>query len=1038
MARASDGGASDGRASDGLASDGSASGGAAADDLGAGRVIRRKVRPPPIPPTVVRRPRIESLLARLIEQHRVVCVYASAGAGKTTAVLQAARRLDRPLAWLSIDATDAATGRLLVYLEAALVTHAPAVAGTSTAALAAHLPHAEVAGLLAEAVGQVPVVLVLDDVERLAQEPEALAVIDSFARYLPPSARLVVISRGELPLNISGAAALPWTGAVGEEDLAFTVDEAAEALASAGRPDVDPVEALIETGGWVTGVLFEAWRSADHVIGSGGEADPLHGYLAMQILGQLDPEDSEFLIRTAVLVEVTASAAEALGVRDAAVRLHALHARRLPVGWFRDGRAMRCHPRFREYLLELLGRRGEQAAREVHRAHARLLAAQHHDEEAVEEFLTAGYPDEALAMIHPVLERVIERTDFALAERWLAQLAPARTEEQLGLVAAELMLALAREDYGRGVAMADHLAAIGRREELARDSSRAASLMAWCYLHAGRVEDIRMLLETAGDSDELNAVRYAMRVVDGDLARAYPGKRELTGGPLDGLILRADYDLGLLGSLTTVPESPWAVRAAEPWRIGALLSTGHVEQAYELFQAVDFTQQPSVWLSSVLGPQLMAELGEPEAAWRLLAEGRTRIAASGSQLFAIASLLAEAELHVRLNTDLRAARLLLDRAREHPVGRTFAYLAEHMDMLSGLILLLEGDAASARACLRKAVGSLRAGGRTLLLPEAATYLAEAEWRMRDEEAADAAASVALQAAEDHGSHHLLLDALARFPAVLSRRLDLERTSDSPWHDLGRALMTRGVQLADVVPASVHVVEFGRQAILVNGEEVRVRLTKSYELLVLLASRAGRQGSRRELMAALFDGRTDESAASYLRQAVLRLRKALPDSLDVDAPAGLVRLGGRVLVTSESERFVGLLGQAAGLRGGERLRVLLEALEVADRGPYLEGIRSAWVEERREYLTRLIQDARYEAAHVALAADHLRLAARLTADVLRSDPFRESAWRLQMRIAHSLGDQDRVVAAYRECEQALRELGAEPTRTTTQLLHDLRR
>ena len=45
--------------------------------------------------------------------------------------------------------------------------------------------------------------------------------------------------------------------------------------------------AVESTAGWVTGVLFEGWRSSDHVAGQGGETDPLYDYLSSQILGQL-------------------------------------------------------------------------------------------------------------------------------------------------------------------------------------------------------------------------------------------------------------------------------------------------------------------------------------------------------------------------------------------------------------------------------------------------------------------------------------------------------------------------------------------------------------------------------------------------------------------------------------------------------------------------------------------------------------------------------------------------------------------------------
>src|SRR4051812_2167338 len=82
------------------------------------QVIRGRITPPSLPSRLLSRPRLEHTVARLIDDHPVVCIYATAGSGKTTVVLQAARATGRPLAWLSTDRTDAATGRLLTYLEA--------------------------------------------------------------------------------------------------------------------------------------------------------------------------------------------------------------------------------------------------------------------------------------------------------------------------------------------------------------------------------------------------------------------------------------------------------------------------------------------------------------------------------------------------------------------------------------------------------------------------------------------------------------------------------------------------------------------------------------------------------------------------------------------------------------------------------------------------------------------------------------------------------------------------------------------------------
>ena len=142
--------------------------------------------------------------------------------------------------------------------------------------------------------------------------------------------------------------------------------------------------------------------------------------------------------------------------------------------------------------------------------------------------------------------------------------------------------------------------------------------------------------------------------------------------------------------------------------------------------------------------------------------------------------------------------------------------------------------------------------------------------------------------------------------VLSRRLDSERTSESEWHRLGRALhMSEVAGAAGVEQGAIQVVEFGRTAISVNGVEVQPRLRKSYELLAYLAN--GNRGLVRktEVMEALFEGRCDEAAAPYLRQAVLRLRKAIPELLEPESGRAM-RLSDSVHVTTESERVVGLL------------------------------------------------------------------------------------------------------------------------------------
>jgi ATP/maltotriose-dependent transcriptional regulator MalT/DNA-binding SARP family transcriptional activator len=998
-------------------------------------LIQRKLRPPPLQEDVLERPRLDHLLGDLMDRHAAVVVCATAGAGKTTAVAQATSRWTRPVAWLTVDRTDRAPGRLLIYLEAALALAVPVTRGVATRALAAGIPHAEAAGLLAEAVDEAPVVLVLDELERLSDASDAWAVVEALMRYAPGSMRTVLLSRRDVPAAVHGAVRAGRTAALTEADLAFTASEAEAALARLGTAGVDADGAVRATGGWVTGVLFEAWRLDEHVAGTGGEADPLHGYLASHILGEIDAQDRDFLVSTSVLDEITVERAEALGLPDAGERLRALRVHRLPVIWDRRGRSIRCHSRFREYLVEVLESLGSERLRSLRRAHGLLLAREGHDEESTEELLRADAPAEALAPAERAITRVIERLDFTVADRWISALADVAPSGASQLTNAELMLAIARDDQRRAVRIADQLEELGEREVLARGSQVSAALMAWCYAHVGRLRDAWAVLDAVEPGPTVDAMRYSLDSLDSPTP---PPRPDPTGGPLDVVIHGTDYMVrGCVTELAQPPATRWTEAVMTGWRIGAVQLAGRTAEAIELYEAAQQRGLAALPLDVPVGPELLMDAGRLDDAREALTRGRRLALASGSPFWQAVVDLAQAKLHLRFEHDVTAARSLLDGLDAEPAVAGLSYFREVISTRRGFAALLESDDAAALAHLQAAVEGMRAGGRMFELPTAAVYLAEAQWRAGDEEAADRAADVALDAARRQGSNHVLLRALRDFPAVLSRRLDAEPGADSPWHELGRALLAQGATLDAHVGVSVRLDEFGRARILVNAQEVRPRIVKCYELLAYLAARRGGPVDREELLDALFGGRADESARRYLRQAIHHLRQVLPDGAGLVADRRRVGLAAGVVVTSESARLEAELAEAARLRGVDRLAATQQALAVLDQGDYLPAAQSPWTEERRGHLAELTTDARYESAAAALAEGQYDDAHRLAEAVLRADPLRETAWRLAMRIANAVGDDDGVIAAFHGCERALAEIGTAPAASTRQLLETLR-
>ena len=999
-------------------------------------VVRGRVQPPPLATALVFRPRLQRLIGQLIKDFRIVCVTASAGAGKTTAVLEAARAAERPVAWLSADATDAATGHFLVYLEAALASQVPGIPDIVTSAMAAGTPHLEVAAMLAEEIGDVPLVLVIDDLERIAAADATLAVLSSFIRYLPHTARLVLVSRRDVPIDL-GSNAIGAVAGIGEEDLAFTLDETRSALALAEGPELDAPAALKATNGWVAGVLFEAWRSAEHVPGMGGEADPLHGYLASQILDALTAEQNDFLIITSVLHQVTPADAGALGVADAEQMMRSLHRRHLPVSWDAATLTMRCHPRFREYLLELLNRWPSQGVRRVRRQLGALLVSGGHYEEAVREFLVAGAREDALAAAEHCLVPVIERGDLLLATEWLRALAPVCKYRQR-LAPAELMLAVAAEDYNAAVEVASDLAEAGELEKLAGASSRGGALMSWCFMHVGQLERARSLIEVTAPGPPREAMRYCLTMMEDEPPKTAPP--HLSGDSFDALIMRCHYYRGDFTLTNELALSGWAARVGESWRIGALLDTGHTEQAVRLFEAHAEGGASGAWFSGVLAVRVMRRLGRVEDARRALFEGRARIRQTGSRLLETFSDLEEAELELRLSASPEAATAVLSRVLESSMGSDYSFLREQALVLLGLASLQRGDDADAAQHLAAAIHTATRGKRWMVLPHAGIYLAEAQWRLGNADAADDAADIALDAAGRQGSNYLLLEAIDDFPAVLSRRLDAEASGDSPWHTLARTRVAQGGWGGAVAPEPATVLaEFGRMAIIVDGVAVKPRIKKSYELLAYLATKgAGVPVGKTELLDVLFGGRGDTSAQAYLRQAVHQLRQVLPPGSLAQAPAGVMSLDRSASVASESVRLQKLLAQAFALRGQARLDGIRAALEVRSGGTYLPGVGTPWAELHRAELEELVTTAHFEAAETAYELEQLAEAQHWVEEVLKADPYREPAWRLAMNIAHARGDEAAVVTAFRGCERALRELGTQPTQTTCRLLERLRR
>jgi DNA-binding SARP family transcriptional activator len=829
-------------------------------------------------------------------------------------------------------------------------------------------------GLLAERVGDRPLVIVVDQLEQLDEAPRAQQLVASLIRHRSAGVRIVLISRSTPTGPIADACLPEPPGLLEDASLALTSDEAGAIAARLGADDVRAGAAAKASAGWVTGLRFELLA----VDGRAGDAARARDrYLSTNVLGGLSHAERDFLIQTAPLDRVTAARAGALGVSDAARCLARLEDRRLLATWRGSGtdRELTCHPCLRELLLTEAAKRAPASLRRQALAHSRLTA---------------------------------------------------REREYCG----ELVAAVSRHDFRLGTEIGDALARDGGFRAPADESPSLSTMLAWCYFHVGQPARAREVA-AAGPSRDAAALDYMLSIAE-DRRRPGDALPQLTGGLLDGIILRVHFGHGYLGLLRKTPTPGWAQDISLPWRASALGALGQTTEAERLLFDEALPLSP---VHALNGIDVLIDLGRGDEAEERLDEAHDALRDSGSVFLEMYCAVLRSRLSLHRRRDPQSVLRRLDAMSERWPIDDYHWTAQQLDAHRGLALLRLGAHERAAAALQRSVETAIAGDRILELPAAATLLSEARWHTGDEQGADWAADVALTAARRQGSNHLLLQALSEFPAVATRRVEADADAASEWRAIAR-LLARAQPAPGVTrrPELVLLNDLGAANIVVNGAPVNPGLRKALELLAYLLHRPGRQATTVDLFGALFDGRDDRSTQAYLRQAIYKLRATLPHGLSVSRDGDRVSLvAPDDAVVAASARFEAELDRAARLQAEQRLERLTSALALADAGPFLRGVETDWVVARRRALDQLADDARLDAAEIAFHLGRYNRAERLLDELLTRDRFRERGWQLQMRIGDHLGDADRMISAFRRCRSALAEVGLKPTAATRRLL-----
>jgi LuxR family transcriptional regulator, maltose regulon positive regulatory protein len=303
-------------------------------------LLTTKLFLPPLGAHLVPRPRlVERLESGLRQRRKLALISAPAGFGKTTLVVEAARQLECPLAWLSLAPEDNELTRFWRYVVAALRQFSPQVGETAQAMLEESQPppiETILTSLLNDlALLSQPLMVALDDYHNI-ELAEIHNSLNFFLDHLPPKLYLVLTTRADPPLSLARRRGRMEMVEVRASDLRFTSQEALQfldAVLKLGLPPSDVQTLLRRTEGWAAGLQMaalamqglaaqgETSQPEQHVLSAfvasfAGDDQYIGDYLVEEVLQRQPQHIQDFLLQTSVLDHLCGPLCDALTGRS--------------------------------------------------------------------------------------------------------------------------------------------------------------------------------------------------------------------------------------------------------------------------------------------------------------------------------------------------------------------------------------------------------------------------------------------------------------------------------------------------------------------------------------------------------------------------------------------------------------------------------------------------------------------------------------------------------------------------------------------------
>jgi LuxR family maltose regulon positive regulatory protein len=435
------------------------------------RLLQTKLFIPRAHPEIVERP---SLIRKFNEalNYRLILVSAPAGYGKTTLLSNYFERSNKSIAWVSLDDRDNEQTRFWSYFIAALQTLDASLGKTAQGMLQSpqQPPVENILSNLLIDISMHPgdITICLDDYHSISQSKINEGMV-FLIENLPAQMRLIIAGRSEPSFPLPLLRARRQLYELNAADLRFSRDEAAQFLnqlldLNLSADEVTTIEDLTE--GWAAGLqlaglsIQTAEDKSSQLETFSGSHRFIFDYLAQEVLNNQSEEVQNFLLRTAILDQLSGALCDS-------ILENILEERELTPGYSQSileyleranlfiipldqhRRWYRYHRLFSDFLrAKLADQTNPSEIKELHFRASSWFKDNNMMHEAIDHAFSSGNYSSAAALINGDVEEIFSRSELPELTSWLRKFPPEvlHSEPRLNMIGAWAYLATGQSD----------------------------------------------------------------------------------------------------------------------------------------------------------------------------------------------------------------------------------------------------------------------------------------------------------------------------------------------------------------------------------------------------------------------------------------------------------------------------------------------------------------------------------------------------------------------------------------------------------------